>query len=648
MLISMTPNDEVKTIHASLNDGSLRKWEFEPYTENGKIELTDQDYATIRSIKGNTVKFNQLIQNGNFADTSIWAAQSGITFTANNNIGQLTSSTDGRYIQQNLGTIMQQGHKYLFKCQINADVIGNDREIVFYHGAFSQGQSFSYALSVANQWADVSAIFECTGETNVLRFWVRTAQTTLLVKNVLLFDLTAMEIDNLTTVEQVETWLSNNIGLLPYYAYTLGTLIPFRGTGLKTVGKNLFNPTDVVKGRIDNGNIGYDSNTTDLSINGNEISYTVNANYRGISSDFIKVKPNTLYYLKLNLQITNSSGCSVYYDAYDGGKNWIDRINGSVLNVGDNAIQFTTLANCEYIRLSFQSYLPSTAKLNNVMFADTDSIFEPYIASTLSLPISTYFPTGMKEAASVYDEITENNAITRLRYTVVDGTNIQAQYFGVYSNHHLFYVDLGGNAFKTVNVLTIVSNKYTVSNTGNMDDKRIRYQGLGASAVDVQEVNINRIYWTDDSYTSASAMNTALQSNPLEIISLAESETSQDISLDLTYPIWNNGTEQILPVNSSTPTTSSMKAAIEYPDRTEDVNFLYKQTTFESAIPQFSLVCKNQELPMTLEDGKLICECDSSITNESGFFDAKVKMQDLNSVAYSQKIQLHVERGIND
>ena len=62
MLISMTPNDEVKTIHASLNDGKLRKWEFEPYTENGKIELTDQDYATIQSIKGNTVKFNQLAE----------------------------------------------------------------------------------------------------------------------------------------------------------------------------------------------------------------------------------------------------------------------------------------------------------------------------------------------------------------------------------------------------------------------------------------------------------------------------------------------------------------------------------------------------------------------------------------------------------
>ena len=92
MLVSMTSNDEVKTIHASLNDGKLRKWEFEPYTEQGKIELTDQDYATIRSIKGNTVKFNQLIQNGNFATNANWVAydSSRITIEISNNQCKVT------------------------------------------------------------------------------------------------------------------------------------------------------------------------------------------------------------------------------------------------------------------------------------------------------------------------------------------------------------------------------------------------------------------------------------------------------------------------------------------------------------------------------------------------------------------------------
>ena len=413
----MTPNEEVKTIHASLNDGSLRKWEFEPYTEQGKIELTDQDYATIRSIKGNTVKFNQLV-------------------------GTSTSSLT-----------LTNGHKYY-------TVIGGTKAIT--NGT---GQSISV-----------------TGGTDMA------------------IDLTLMGIDNLTTVEQVETWLSNNIGLLPYYDYTQGTLISFKGTGLKT----------------------------------------------------------------------------------------------------ENASQTE----------------------NN----------------TLSLPISTYFPTGMKSAGSVYDEATNKKADTRIGE--VDLGDLNWGYSG--ADIRFYTTSITDVNAPTTNVLAnIVSSLY----------KTVVYSAVNAYGKNmvmglIRVSGLNYLAIKNTSFTDPALFKQAM-SGVMLYYELA-TPTSQDISLDLTYPIWNNGTEQILPINGSTPTTSSMKATIEYPDRTEEVNFLYKQTTFESAIPQFSLVCKNQELPMTLENDKLICECNSSITNESGFFDCKVKMQDLESVAYSQKIQLHVERGIND
>ena len=413
MLISMTPNDEVKTIHASLNDGSLRKWEFEPYTENGKIELTNQDYATIQSIKGNTVKFNQLV-------------------------GTSTSSLT-----------LTNGHKYY-------TVIGGTKAIT--NGT---GQSISV-----------------TGGTDMA------------------IDLTLMGIDNLTTVEQVETWLSNNIGLLPYYDYTLGDLISFNGTGLKT----------------------------------------------------------------------------------------------------ENASQTE----------------------NN----------------TLSLPISTLFPTGMKEAGSVYDEISDK-AYTRVGMIDLGSLNWNQHpsLTTAYYSPNLPYIPASSINFECGKYIT--SDEFGVVSL--MPDMSISAD----RSVD------NYLYLKDSNFVSNPSGLKQSLSGVYLYYELA-SPTEQDISLDLTYPIWNDGTEQILPVNGSTPTTSSMKATIDYPDRTEEVNFLYKQTTFDSAIPQFSLVCKNQELPMALNDGKLICECDSSITNESGFFDAKVKMQDLDSVAYSQKIQLHVERGIND
>jgi len=506
MLVSMTPNDEVKTIHASLNDGSLRKWEFEPYTEQGKIELTDQDYATIQSIKGNTVKFNQLVQNGNFADTSIWARNSGATFSVSNNVVTITPSANiYSGIRQNIASLIKD-HKYIAMASLQTN--GSE---TWRFGLARSVSPYAYLVygdsSNVSTWQNISLIWTCN-ENQDARFtlYKLTANgSDISAKNLMLFDLTAMGIDNLTTVEQVETWLSNNIGLLPYYDYTPGSLISFNGTGLKT----------------------------------------------------------------------------------------------------ENASQ-------------------------------TES-------NTLSLPISTLFPTGMKEAGSVYDELAPNKATQRTdvlnNITAVDGVytqtidNVQMTRAVIYASGFFF----------DTNVCSITSNMF----------KGIAHADRNTSESVVFVANSTQIILqrpSSDWGSTEADVETWLANHPTSLVYAKETPTETTISpeLDLSYPVWNGGTEQILPVNSSTPTTSSMKATIDYPDRTEDVNFLYKQTTFDSAIPQFSLVCKNQELPMTLNDGKLVCECDSSITNESGFFDCKVKMQDLDSVAYSQKIQLHVERGIND
>ena len=45
---------------------------------------------------------------------------------------------------------------------------------------------------------------------------------------------------------------------------------------------------------------------------------------------------------------------------------------------------------------------------------NTETSYQPYTSSTLSLPISTYFPNGMKSVPSAYDELTPNKAITRV------------------------------------------------------------------------------------------------------------------------------------------------------------------------------------------------------------------------------------------
>ena len=538
----MTPNEEVKTIHASLNDGSLRKWEFEPYTEQGKIELTDQDYATIQRIKGNTLKWNQLVANNRDGTTL-----NGITFTRNGNSwsasGTSTALATVSLNANNTPIKLMNGHKYFLKgCPSG----GSNTK--YYYGLSGIPIDFGNGGIYTSTFADNTDAYP--------RFDVVAGQTVNFTNmSFICVDLTAMGIDNLTTVQEVEKWLSNNIGLLPYYDYTLGSLISFNGIELKSTGKNLLS-FPYASGSSSTITVNNDGSLSINKTSSSDIYFNFYTSNNGLKL------PSGNYIIKNHNAFPNNVG--IYC---------IVRLNGITVSstvLSGNNLQRTINIPDGAILICYMQLAPAftgQTEIKLTLSVEDLNAFEPYTSSTLSLPISTYFPDGMKSAGSVYDELTQSKAITRI----------------------------GSRAYQS----------------GDEDDASVITDGT----------------------TTYYALTT-----PTEV----------DISLDLTYPIWNGGTEQILPINGSTPTTSSMKATIEYPDRTEDVNFLYKQTSFESAIPQFSLVCKNQELPMTLEDNKLICECDSSITNESGFFDCKVKMQDLDSVAYSQKIQLHVERGIND
>lgn len=59
------------------------------------------------------------------------------------------------------------------------------------------------------------------------------------VKNIELFDLTAIGIDNLSTTEEVEAWLAANVGEADYYAYDAGSLLNAKMTSIKSTGTNI-------------------------------------------------------------------------------------------------------------------------------------------------------------------------------------------------------------------------------------------------------------------------------------------------------------------------------------------------------------------------------------------------------------------------
>ena len=384
--VNMTPNNEIKTIHCSQNDGKTRKWGFELYKEDGIIDSSSIESQMIYDCyKGGTEQI--LPENSSVPTTSSIIAdiqypdalrseqeflyrespatedgQARITRIKGNTIkfNQLVKSTD-------TSIALQSGHKFY-------TVISGTKTIVS-----GTGQTISV-----------------TGGTDMV------------------FDLTSMGIDNLTTTSEVEAWLSSHIGNLPYYDYTLGTLIPFKGTGIKTVGKNHYDLSKVLSG------------TQALSLTITDTGFR--AVYPGGSRyvDINNFRPNSSPYINEAFQAGTKLKFSFDYVGLAttwtvGLRNRFNQFQTGSVGISSSGHLSMTITVPDYdCYLSLCRTGNSTdafdIEFSNVQLevGETETAFVPYQESTLSLPISDFFPTGMKSAGSVYDELTENKATTRI------------------------------------------------------------------------------------------------------------------------------------------------------------------------------------------------------------------------------------------
>ena len=171
--------------------------------------------AKIENIKGNTVKVVQIRPTG----FSVGAAV-GVTFTNDNGVVVVNgTTTELSYVQFNNVRITT-GHKYYLKgCPAGG------------------GFSTYYVTAPKLVGSDTGGGQICTvQESNYdfLRIYVQSGvQANSLRFAVMLFDLTLMGIDSLTTVEEVEAWLASHLGKLDYIPYTAGKLVNYGGYGVK-------------------------------------------------------------------------------------------------------------------------------------------------------------------------------------------------------------------------------------------------------------------------------------------------------------------------------------------------------------------------------------------------------------------------------
>ena len=146
-------------------------------------------------------------------------------------------------------------------------------------------------------------------------------------------------------------------------------------TGDKTA--NLCNSITFEKGRIDNGVVGYTSQTTELTTTINEITFTTNAQYRGVCSDFIEI-PDGATELSFSGVFSGANGIGKKFVFYDTQKTWLNADYTVSITIDEETTQIPN--NAKYVRLSMTAQSAATAKIKKLMLntGSTPLSYEPY------------------------------------------------------------------------------------------------------------------------------------------------------------------------------------------------------------------------------------------------------------------------------
>ena len=408
--------------------------------------------AKIEKIYGNTVRWNQLVKNGNFSDTSEWIPWTAVlpaSLSVTDNIGTVTKSTAGAYggFLYNDGVVAYTTHKYYLSAYLASTSSAN--AALYYMFITSNGTEGNNVRVQSNttELKRYSKIVSPKNNTDRLCLRIGTSVTPVdsagRAANVLCIDLTqlfgtddeiatALDIStsDITTevgVVAFESWLALNIGTQDYYPYDPGSLISFKGQSVKSVGFNQWDEEWEV-GRISAVNGGYETST-------------------GIrSKNFIRVFPNTQYY--------GIAGRSTYVICYDINKNfvyttWQEHDPAGVNYKNINGSVFTIPSGIYYIKFyqtAYSTYDHDTC----INFSDPakNGIYKPYWEDVLTIdPTKIYgkasgegsyvqcFPDGMLSVGSVHDTLSVNEAVKK-----IDSVNLGSLNWtkGIYSGHDYY------------------------------------------------------------------------------------------------------------------------------------------------------------------------------------------------------------------
>jgi len=631
MKVNMTPNPlDVVTIHASQGDSEARQWEFElhnngelidtsevteqlffksykggteqilpentstPTTSpfNGDIKypqglLTDQEFtyrqspteedgnAKITDIKGNTLVWNQLFKI--YSPTTV--TTNGVTFVTN---------ADGTVTLNGTATART---AFVLTAVTTSNGLLTSNHIYYMVVCPKGGSQNTYFGGVAGLVIDTGNgglwRYNYTWDSSSLRIDIFEGVTF----NNVSFKPQYIDLTLLFGAEKAEEILAMGqaVGIayfrslfpLPYYAYNQGSLLSFNGNGIKTVGKNRWDSTRLYGA---SSSVTLTNGVYVKSANSNNWLLNVESNSAGAMPVLFEANQSIVLSYKIENSTVNSAFLCVAYE------------DGTTRNFPNAFSGFTTVLPKKVVKAGIVLYGTFTANSSKIYdiqleIGTSATSYEPYTSSTLSLPISTYFPNGMKSAGNVYDELTESKAITRIGVvdlgTLTWNTPISA-------NPNIFFCNSGPEWINLIGERdNAICSKYE------------RYDGPISGAL----------------------LNTRMLDKQFVINKGNKGITG------------NFATGSLLVKDSSYSTVQEFKTAMS------GVYLYYElKTPTETSFTTASLVTENTEIPLSNEDGILIGKCTEELSAEPGFHDAKIKLTDSDGTCYSNKLQLHVER----
>ena len=498
---------------------------------------------------GGSLAWNQLVQNGNFADTSNWSASASATFSVSNHVA--TYKAAARY--GNLSTVIAQaekaGHKllYSYKCKsyTNSNTVFSLRKFtsispVAYTDTVitlnTSNKDYSGIVSIASDIVRLMVFFQDNNASG----WGN-----IEISNVMVIDLTQLfgsEIaDYIYSLEQATAgagveWFKQYFPK-NYYAYNAGAIQSVIVSGRKVVGKNLLKPSQ-----------GSDTVSGVTFIRNPDNSWTVNGTASAAIYFGITISAYALRFKNGNYKLSGCTGGNnntYFLYSTDGNGNHIVYDGDLAVTIDNNSGAST-----------FTITIRQGVTMNNVIFkpmfrfADTDGIYEPYQSSEYPFDSSKQLrgiPKLVDNKLSYDGDIYKADGSVTRKYGIIDLGSLTWEYTS--ETHRRFGASINdiahiANSGLMFNMLCAKYPTVIANDQFNNGKPGIAKQG-GATA--------NSILVLDNNYTDAASFKTAMSGVYL-VYELATPTTEAAQPYQNPQRAYSEGTEEFIDAGVSAGT----------------------------------------------------------------------------------------------